>query len=234
MTKADRAGIDFGGKGFFFSRTVSHVSHVCAAARVVILRFAALGALAISLLSAPAHASFAVPPNAPGQYKPRDDCAAIADATPFLAKVKFAVAARDVEAFAALASPEILLDFGGGSGRDELRRRFAPGSKMWAELDKIMALGCAIGEDTGALVIPWFFAQDLGDADPFSTVVALSSSVPLLAKPVRTARIRKILNWQLVALHEGISTPPGYAAASVIDSDWSGYVQTDRFRAQID
>jgi hypothetical protein len=164
------------------------------------------GAIALLAAASPALASFAVPPNARGQYAPRDACSAIAGAATFLAKLRPAVAARDAEALAALASPEILLDLGGGTGRVELRKRLAPGATLWNELDRIMPLGCAYDEDSGALVLPWFFAQDLGDADPFSVNVTLGKAA-LRGQPSRRSSVRTSLHWQLVVIREGFARP---------------------------
>ena len=185
-------------------------------------------------LASPVHASFAVPPNAPGQYAPRDECSAIAGAAPFLAALRSAVTARDAEAFAALASPEIFLDFGGGGGQEEVRAQLGRKSRLWRELDRIMELGCAVDAENGELVMPWFFAQDLGDADPFSTQLALGSAVPLLANPSRKAKVRARLNWQLVHIYEVEVSDPGYETVAVIDSDLEGHVRSSQLRSQLD
>ena len=68
---------------------------------------------ALALGASPAAASFAVTPNAPGQYAPRDECSAQPGGAEFLVALKAAVAARDNKAFADLTSAEIVLDFGG-------------------------------------------------------------------------------------------------------------------------
>jgi hypothetical protein len=191
-------------------------------------------AMALLALAAPASASFAVPPNAPGHYAPRDECAAVPAAAPFLGSLKSAVTARDANAIADLASPDILLDFGGGGGREAVLERFGAGSSLWHELEAIMVLGCAFDEENGALVMPWFFAQDLGDADPFSTMVTLGSAVPLRARPSRTAGVRTRLNWQLVHIYEVEVDDPGYRTVAVIGSDREGYIEERKLRSQLD
>lgn len=182
----------------------------------------------------PALASFAVPPNGPGQYAPRDECSAQDGGAQFLASLKAAVKARDARAVAALSSPDVILDFGGGGGQEAVRERLGKGSKLWRELDKLLALGCAWDEDNGALVLPWFFAQDLGDADPFSTHVILGSAVPLREIPQRSAKVRKVLNWQLVHIYEVEVSDPGFAPVAVIDSEWEGHVRLKDLRSQLD
>jgi len=190
--------------------------------------------LAALLCGTPALASFAVPPNAPGQYAPRDECSAQQGGAPFLAALKAAVAARDARAFADLTSPDIILDFGGGGGREAVLDMLKPGSDKWKELDKILPLGCAWDEDNSALVLPWFFNQDLGDADPYSTMVTLGSEVPLLTRPSRRGRVRKVLNWQLIHVYEVEVDDPGYLTVAVIDSDYEGYIRAAKVRSQLD
>jgi hypothetical protein len=191
-------------------------------------------AAAVLLSGVPAAASFAVPPNAPGQYAPRDECSAQPGGAEFLAALKAAVAARDAKAFADLTSPEIVLDFGGGGGREAVLDMFNRGSEKWKELDKLMPLGCAWDEDNSALVLPWFFNQDLGDADPFSTMVTLGSEVPLMTRPSRRGRVQKVLNWQLIHVYEVEVDDPAYRTVAVIDSNYEGYVRIAKLRSQLD
>lgn len=195
---------------------------------------AALFMATVFTFAAPASASFAVPPNAPGQYAPRDECSARDGGGEFLAALKSAVARRDAEAFADLTSPEIFLDFGGGGGREAVLDMFRGGSDKWKELDRIMPLGCAWDDDNSALVLPWFFNQDLGDADPFSTMVTLGSEVPLLSRPSRRGRTVKVLNWQLIHVYEVEVDDPGFRTVAVIDSNYEGYLRESSLRSQLD
>jgi hypothetical protein len=194
----------------------------------------AMAMLALSLAASPALASFAVPANAPGQYAPRDECSAREGGAEFLAALKSAVSRRDAEAFADLTSPEVILDFGGGGGREAVLDMFRGGSEKWKELDKILPLGCAWDEDNSALVMPWFFNQDLGDADPYSTMVTLGSEVPLLSRPSRRGRVVKMLNWQLIHVYEVEVDDPGYRTVAVIDSNYEGHVRIAKLRSQLD
>lgn len=193
-----------------------------------------LAALVLLALAAPASASFAVPPNAPGQYAPRDECSAKDGGAAFLAALGSAVRARDANALADLASPDIFLDFGGGGGREAVIEMFRGGSDKWKELDAIMALGCAFDEEYEALLLPWFFDQDLGDADPFSTMVTLGDEVPLRERPSRSAKPRARLNWQLVHVYEVEVDDPGYRTVAVIGSDREGYIEVHKLRSQLD
>jgi hypothetical protein len=194
----------------------------------------AIFALAALLLAAPARASLQVPPNAPGQYAPRDECADIAGTASFLSALRSAVKKRDAGAVAALASPDIFLDFGSGGRKEEVRARLGPGSRLWRELDRLMALGCAVDSQTGALVMPWFFAQDLGGADPYSTAVTLGSAVALRTRPSRAAKVRARLNWQLIHIQETEVSDPGFVTAAVIGGGSEGYIEEAKLRTQLD
>ncbi len=191
-------------------------------------------ALLLSLACTPAHASFAVPPNKPGQYAPRDECSARPAGSQFLAKLKDAVTARDAVSVALLSAPDIKLDLGGGEGRDELVRRLLPESDLWSELDKILELGCAWDEDNEALVLPWFFNQDLSDSDPYSTTVALGSAVPLHKSSTPGAPAHALLDWQLVVVCETDEIGSPLIPVAVIDSELEGYIELEKLRSQLD
>jgi hypothetical protein len=79
-----------------------------------------------------------------------------------------AVANRDEVMLLPLFAPDVLLDFGGGSGREELRRRLNdPEYRLWDELEALLPLGCAEGAD-GGITMPWLWAQDLDEDDAFA------------------------------------------------------------------
>jgi len=193
-----------------------------------------LAAVFLALLAAaPASASFQVPPNNPGQYAPRDACAAVPDAPAFRARVVDAVRRRDVQAFVALAADDVMLDYGGGAGRKDLRERLSgkDGPGLWQELDALLALGCAF--DEGQLVMPWFFAADLGDADPYSTMLVMGASVPLRAGASKGAAIRRRLNWQLVVIPGDYRPEKPFQYVRLIGRNGAGHVASEALRSQI-
>lgn len=191
------------------------------------------GMLLALLLSDPALASFQVPANNPGRYTPRDECVAVPDAPEFRASIADVVRRRDVTAFVALASDDVMLDYGGGAGRKELRERLTgkDGPELWKELDALLALGCAYSE--GQLVMPWFFAQDLGDADPYSTVVVLGDSVPMRSAPNKASAIKRRLNWQVVVIPADFQPEKAFQYVRVIGRNGAGYVASDMLRSQL-
>jgi len=194
----------------------------------------ALGAL---FAGQPALASFAVPDNRPGAFAPRDACFKTPGARAFAAFLRGAIARRDANALAQLAAEDVRLDFGGGAGRAELRRRLtgAEGGELWRELAEAANLGCAMSE--GDMVFPWLFAQELGDVDPFDALVVTGPAVPLYRRAdSRLAPVAR-LNWQLVlAQGDGLAADAGkrpLRRISVIGSRLEGYVPTTSLRSPL-
>jgi len=190
--------------------------------------------LALCAMASPASAGFTVPPNMPGAFAPRDECSRLPGAASLIAALRDAVARRDAKALAVLASDDVMLDYGGGAGKAELLKRLSgrEGRTLWRELDAVLALGCARFED-GDIVMPWIFAQDLGDVDPYEAMLATGADVPLFRKPgLKGAPIAR-LNWQMVVNQPGVKTPKGVMRVSVIGSPLEGYAPAARLRSVI-
>ena len=81
---------------------------------------------------------------AQGKYAPQDECKNKPGAEDFRTQLAAAVKAKDAAKLAALAAPDVKLDFGGGSGAAELRKRLAGNQNLWDELTELMALGCGV------------------------------------------------------------------------------------------
>lgn len=192
-----------------------------------------LAGLAALLSGLPARAGFTVPRNAPGAYAPRDECARLPGATAFRTSLRNVVQRRDAAALASLASPTIGLDYGGGSGRAELRKRLtgADGPELWRELDALMTLGCATNAQ-GEMILPWFFAQELGDVDPYETMLATGDKVPLYSSRNVRGRQAAWLNWQLV-VPRALRAPRGFRSVAVINSRLQGLVPENRLRSLV-
>ncbi len=188
---------------------------------------------ALVLLAQPAQAGFTVPPNRPGTYAPREACFIAPGARAFAAALRGAVARRDARALVDLASGDVRLDFGGGAGRAELTRRLAgpERARLWIELAQAANSGCAIQQ--GSLVFPWFFAQDLGDVDPFEALLAVGPAVPLYSRGSTRARPIARLNWQLV-MPQGENAGNGpLRRVSVVGSRLKGFIPSSRLRSQL-
>jgi hypothetical protein len=175
-------------------------------------------------------------PSAPevvGHFAPRDECTALPGWKDFSGRLRAAVAGRDGPALAALADPAIVLDFGGGSGPDELKRRLAgkDGPELWGELDAILRLGCAQGMEGGDAVLPWFFGQDLGEADPYQVLLVNGAKVPLRAAPDPKAAVTALVSWQLV---DATDERGGFRKVSLPGGKGQGYIASGALRSPLD
>ncbi len=133
---------------------------------------------------------------------------------------------------AALASPTVRLDFGGGAGSADLRRRLgaAEGRKLWRELDRVLPLGCAV--QAGNLVMPAIFAHDFGDTDPFGVMLVTGVRVPLLAAPRASARPLRLLSWTMVTAISGDDFGKPFRRVRL--SGQTGYVEAAKLRSSVD
>jgi len=172
-------------------------------------------------------------PEIAGPYGPRDECRAEPGWSAFAGRLAAAVKSRDAVALAVLADPGIVLDFGGGSGREELRRRLsgAEGKRLWEELDAILRLGCAKGAEGDNLVLPWFFDQDLGEADPFQVLLVSGDKVPLRAAPERAAPVLALVSWHLV---DASDERGGFRKVSLTGRKEQGYIASAALRSPLD
>ncbi len=157
-------------------------------------------ALAVAILS-PALPAIAAPA---GQYPPGDECAAIRDFAPVRAALKKAVATRNAVALLNITSPTIVWGFGDVNGtRSTFASHWglndpkkAKTSAIWAEMDAVMKLGCAV--DDGMIAMPHMFwrlpANDIGPA----TFLVTGTRVNLRAAPDLKARVLGALSWEVV------------------------------------
>jgi hypothetical protein len=169
-----------------------------------------------------------------GPFAPADRCTRQPGAAAFRTALARAVRGRDVRGFVALTTPAVRLDFGGGGGHAELRRRLsgADGRQLWRELDRIVPLGCAV--QAGNLVMPSVFAHDFGDIDPFEVMVVTGSQVPLRAAPSPTARTLRLLSWIAVTPLSADDFDKPFRRVSLPGGKVTGYVAAARLRSPLD
>jgi hypothetical protein len=175
----------------------------------------------------------AEPPQlAEGPYAPRDTCGDLKDADTFRQTLAAAIEARDADAVAALAAEDVKLDFGGGSGREELRTRLrAEDSRLWEELEELMALGCSANKH-GGMTIPWYFDQTIRGVDPLAGMIVTDEKVPVLATPEEDAEIVTTLSWDVVTI-SALNPENPYQRVETRDGQ-KGYIATDKLRSLID
>lgn len=165
---------------------------------------------------------------------PRDECGAVEGADAFRMTLTTAVANRDEERLLALAAPDVLLDFGGGSGREMLRERLDGAENLWAELDELLVLGCA-ALDEGGLSLPYYFSQDFGDRDAFETYLVQGTRVPLYAASDGD-RVVRYLDWEIVALdrYPGGDPAAGIRSEVALADGSRGFVDAATLRSLVD
>ncbi|MBC2664279.1 SH3 domain-containing protein [Novosphingobium flavum] len=166
-------------------------------------------------------------------YPPKDTCASLSGANAFRAALRLAVSRRSAPALVALASPQIRLDFGGGSGAAELRTRLSgkDGPALWRELEQILPLGCARQGQT--LVMPSLFAEDLGGSDPFSTYLVTGRNVRLRAGGSASSRVVSSLSWNVVETVSAGGSGSAWRRVRVLPSGPTGYVAGAYLRSPV-
>jgi hypothetical protein len=162
---------------------------------------------------------------------PRDDCTGLPGWNAFAAQLSSAVKSRDAAALAALSSPDVTLDYGGGHGPAELQKRLASpgGQAVWTDLSRILPLGCAV--QGGLVVLPWFFWNVPEDVDPGMTMLVTGQGVPLRAKPSDTAEEVDKLDWSLVTLGPNFNPAARYTAVITGKPQRKGWIETTRLRS---
>jgi hypothetical protein len=188
------------------------------------------------------HSTAAQPSNSPsslaaqegaGPYVPKDECADLPGFVAFHERLSRAVAEHDAAALATLADPKIALDFGGGGGRDALRRRLADRPGLWDELSELMRLGCAY--DHGNAVMPWIFVRAPQDVDAFTSDLVTAASVPLRKAARADAPVVRDLSWELVVRLDPYSAVrPSFVRVKAVADGAEGYAPGDKLRSFVD
>ncbi len=172
------------------------------------------------------------PKLAAGTFAPRDACGELKGAEGFLQDLAKAVTMRDVDALVGLAADDVKLDFGGGSGKEELRKRLkAEDRNLWQELAKLLTLGCAPNK-AGGLTLPWYFEQDFGGADPTTAMMVTGEGVPMLETPEEDAAAVDRISWDTVRI-SALKPDEPYQQVKAKDGK-TGYIATGKLRSLVD
>lgn len=127
------------------------------------------------------------------------------------------VSARDLDAFMALLTDDVLVSFGGNGGKEELREHWELSetegrARFWAMLDRLLEQGAwADRSDPGVITYPWFFQAWAHDREAYGVLIAPEGTV-LRAGPDDAAPILARLPFSVLD-----NTPPDGAAETV---DW--------------
>lgn len=182
-----------------------------------------------------AEASKVVPEQSPSpesiRYVPRDDCAGLKGWPSFRKALSTAIRARDSQALAKLAAPDIALDYGGGNGPGELVKRLDdPDRALWHELEAIMPLGCAA--QGGLAAMPWVFWNVPEDIDSESAMLVLGDDTAMLEKPggqhVATA------GWTIVGIDPLDFHTDAKSTRVTTRNGQKGWIETHKLRSLLD
>ena len=167
-------------------------------------------------------------------YPPRDECAKLPGFAEFRDKLFAAAKAKDVEALVALADPKINLDFGGGSGVEEFKKRLSdPKVRLWDEIGALSGLGCAA--DGGIATLPWIFSRLPETYDDASrAMLGAGPDLALRDKPAADANVLRTLAWPVVELvGAGFDRAARFTQVRLADGA-QGYLETARLRSLLD
>jgi len=171
-------------------------------------------------------------PLAKGPYAPQDSCAKVEGADAFRRALADAVTRRDADALTGLAAVDVKLDFGGGAGRAELRKRLGePSRALWSALDELMTLGCSANSE-GGVTIPWYFDQPMPGVEPMAGMLVTGENVPVRARPDHSAPQTATVSWDMVEI--AALQPDAPFQQVKLASGTAGFVASDKLRSVLD
>ena len=165
-----------------------------------------------------------------GALVPQDECARDAAFVAYRKQLAAAVTAKDFDKLKPLLSPQIKLDFGGGSGLELMAERLAKGVDAnldnrphWEELAEILTLGCALGSGNANATMPYAF-EKLEGRDAFATLLPRRDGIALYKSEDANSEIAKTLHWEALTL----ANPNDASDATIavkLDDGTTGFVR---------
>ncbi len=167
--------------------------------------------------------------SAQGPFAPKDDCGELYGFDSFRGQLRRAITFRNVDSLTALVDPDVKLDFGGGSGIDELKARLADNPELWSEMSDVIALGCSAEGDT-AVTLPWAFANLPEGTDATTTYLVTANDAPVRAEAADAEASNGTISWDLVTVSEAPAEDAEFVQVSTLDDETTGYVAADSLR----
>ena len=178
--------------------------------------------------------AFSAALSAPNRLPPVDRCKGDASFTAFRMQLARAADRRDARAVMALLSDDVMVDFGGGSGKAAFAKAWKLDrpreSGLWDEVKTILRLGC-VHEKSGWLM-PSFGSQLEVHLDPMTTLFAIRPGSALRSQPRADAPVVTRLDWDVLILKE-VSGDDGWLRVSLHDGR-EGYVRPAQVRSPLD
>lgn len=169
------------------------------------------------------------------RFPPVDECLHLDGYFDLRQKFEGIVQRRDATSLIAMLSPNISWSFGGDEGKtafiENWKLKSGKASPIWAELDKIVRLGCT--SDNAGIVMPHVFSQDPGTGDAGAgAALVLGPEVKLRAGPSTASAQKALMNWNVVML--GDQDPTGKWTAVTTQDGKTGYIRNDYLRNFLD
>ena len=164
---------------------------------------------------------------------PVDRCAADSSFSRFRADLLGAIERRDREHLLRIVADDVMVDFGGGHSRPAFIQHWAldrPGeSRLWAELGRILRLGCTIEGETASS--PSLLGQLPADRDAFMTLLAVRPGAALHRAPSEASAVIRRLDWDLLTLAPKGGDEGWFPV--VLEDGGTGYVRSEHVRSPL-
>ncbi|WP_439817906.1 SH3 domain-containing protein [Zavarzinia sp. CC-PAN008] len=158
----------------------------------VVVLSRAFVALAVACASLPALAD---------TLPPRDDAARDPSLVSFRQSLRASISRKDIREVAAAAAPDIVLGFDGDQGRSVFKDFLTGDDDYWAELRRAAAQG-GVFQDDGSFCQPYWTCVDLGDVDPFETVIVLKDKVVARDQPKDNAKVVGTFSYDILTAND--------------------------------
>ena len=192
------------------------------------LRLAAVAALSVSVLCASSLA-------APRRLLPVDEAASRPDFFSFRAQLQAAVARHDAVALMAVVHRDIKCDFGGGEGKaffEDFWKPGTPGSRVWAELGTVLALGGTFSS-ADAFVAPYVFSRWPEDVDSFEHVAVVGDRVRIRTSPSADAEATGVSSFEILPVARPTVEASEEWTAVALSATKVGYIASHLVRSPI-
>ena len=185
--------------------------------------------LALLLTAAPAADA------APHRLPPVDQCASDRSFVAFRNALRAAIARRDRAFILATVADNIEVDFGGGAGRATFARTWRldrpQSSRLWDELGRVLALGCARSQGEFYAPAMAVTGDDVFE-DPFTQAVAIRPNAEVRAAADAASRVVATLAWDIVTVPEW-AQDAAWQRVELADGR-TGYMRSTDLRSPID
>lgn len=165
---------------------------------------------------------------------PVDQCASDPSFAAFRDQLRQAIARKDRAYLLAILADDILVDLGGGAGREAFLEAWdldqPETSPVWAELGEALRLGCIRDPGQGNWSPSIFMSGDIDD--PFGTALAIHPGTTLHARPDPASPVLATLDWDLVTIVEWNGEDPWQRVQTAAGRE--GYVRSIDLRSPAD